>query len=172
MRKIRNRKKGFTLVETLISVLILLLLTALTARGISVATKAYVDVVNSANAQLLLSTTISEIRDELSTATDIVIEDDAITYLSSKTGDESIIGEYSGTEYENGSIVITEYVNNSSGSKTRLLVSKEASNKNLFCTYEMVKYNDGLVRFTNLVVKKIGSDESLAKLEEYVLKVG
>lgn len=186
MKKIKKKKAGFTLVETLVSVVILILLSAVAAKGVSVAVDAYSRIVNSANAQLLLSTTISEIRDELSTGTDIVIDNNSIAYQSSKTGDESIIDKYvlnagDTSGYADGAIIITEYVNYGeeidgskihAGAITRLLVSNEAANKNLVCTYDDVDYTGGVITINNLKVTRVGSTNVLAGLDKYMVKAG
>ena len=68
-KKIRDAH-GFTLAETLLAVLILLMVSGIVAAGIPVAKKAYEKVVLAADAQLLLSTTVAELRDEIGTAWD------------------------------------------------------------------------------------------------------
>ncbi len=64
-------KAGFTIVEMLMTTLILLMVTAIVAAGIPVAVNAYEKVLDAANAQLLLSTTISRMQEELSTAVEV-----------------------------------------------------------------------------------------------------
>ena len=78
--KIKNRN-GFSLAEALVSVLILLMVSSVVAAGIPVAQRAYFDVTNSANAQLMLSTTITSIRTELGKARDVRV-------TSTAAGDE------------------------------------------------------------------------------------
>ena len=76
MRMNRNRRKrrksGFTLSETLIAILILLMVSAIVAGAIPTASNVYIKTVDAANAQLLLSTTITKLRDEFSTAKRVV----------------------------------------------------------------------------------------------------
>ena len=60
-----NIEKGFTLAELLLAVLILLMVSTIVATGIPVARDAYEKVVIASNAELLLSTTISTLRNEL-----------------------------------------------------------------------------------------------------------
>ena len=63
MKKIRNKlhnRKGFSLAETLMAVLILLMVSAVVAAGIPMAREAYEKAVDAANAQTLLSTTITK----------------------------------------------------------------------------------------------------------------
>ena len=55
-----NSRTGFTLAEVLITVLILLMITAVVAGGMPVAANAYYKVVDAANAQVLLSTAMKK----------------------------------------------------------------------------------------------------------------
>ena len=57
-RRLRS-KKGFTLAEVFIALLIMLMVSAVVAAGIPAASKAYDKTVTAANAQTLLSTTLS-----------------------------------------------------------------------------------------------------------------
>ena len=81
-QKIHN-SKAFTLAETLLAVLILLMVSAIVAGGIPVAKNAYEKVVLVSNAETLISTTITALRNELGTAKDVKVEGDTITYYNS-----------------------------------------------------------------------------------------
>ena len=62
-KRIRQKLKsrlGFTLAEMLMSVLILLMVSSVVAGGVPVAANAYYKVVDAANAQVLLSTTVTK----------------------------------------------------------------------------------------------------------------
>lgn len=163
MENRRNLKKGFTLVETLVTVIILLILTAVATRVISTAVSNYREIVDGANAQLLLSTTISELRDELTMSTEISCDEDngyIISYTSSRTGDINTISNSA-----NG-LWLTEY----SGDEERLLVSRHAANMNLKCSYETAAYENGIITISGLKVKR--GDLVLAELDEYKVKAG
>lgn len=99
-----NKSAGFTLAETLMTVLILLMASAIVAGGIPAAMNAYRKAVDAANAQMLLSTTINALRDELSTAWNVEIEGTTISYQSSDTGGRSRI------TVKDGKIMLQEYV--------------------------------------------------------------
>ncbi|MBQ7692604.1 MAG: hypothetical protein IJT29_03235 [Oscillospiraceae bacterium] len=74
MKKIRrkiNTVFGFTLAETLLAILIMLMAAALMTTGIPAAKNAYEKVVLASNAELLLSTTMTELRNELSLAREV-----------------------------------------------------------------------------------------------------
>ena len=67
-RRKLKKKRGFTLVETLITMLILLMVTAVVAGGVPTAANAYYKVIDAANAQILLSETVMRLRSELAVA--------------------------------------------------------------------------------------------------------
>ena len=79
MRKIKNRlakkanRSGFSLVEALVAIMILLMVGIIVAAGYPVAQDAYNKVVLASNAEVLLSTAVSTLRNELGTAQDIEI---------------------------------------------------------------------------------------------------
>ena len=151
-KKLRNNK-GFTLAETLLAVLILLLVSTIVATGMPAAKNAYEKIIVAANAQILLSTGATALRDELGTAWDVKIEDDGsktsgafVTYRSSDTGAKSriylnvddkkiYIQEYAKNEYLN----VTE---GTSIGTERLLVSDKAATNGLVITYSVIKKSD------------------------------
>ena len=83
-----NNSAGFTLAETLIAVVILVLISA---AALPAAMNAYRNAVDAANAQVLLSTTVNALRDELSTAWNVSVDGSTIAYQSANTGDKSVI---------------------------------------------------------------------------------
>lgn len=90
--KIKRRAAGFTLAETLLAVLILLLVSSIVAMGIPVAKQAFEKVTLAGNAELLLSTAVSTLRDELGTAWDVQAgeaPDGGVIYYSADTGNRS-----------------------------------------------------------------------------------
>lgn len=101
-----NSQTAFTLAETLITVLILLMVSAVVAGGVPAAANAYAKAVDAANAHVLLSTTVNALRSELSTAWNVEEVDKGITYYSSATGSQSMI-YISGSD---GKIMLQEYV--------------------------------------------------------------
>ena len=62
---------GFTLIETMMALLILVLLTGVVASGIPVASQTYTKAVDASNAQVALTTTAAKLRDELGLAQDV-----------------------------------------------------------------------------------------------------
>lgn len=147
IKKIKNQN-GFSLAETLLAVLILLLVSVIVANGVPAAQSAYEKVVLGANAKVLLSTTISALRDELATATKVKVATDnkTITYYSADKGATSEIyielennvpvirlKEYSSvnpTDFSGGTTIYTDNVRN--------LVSEKAATGDLFVTYDSI----------------------------------
>ena len=75
--RLRHRANvGFTLVETLMALIILVIMTGIVAMGIPVAFETYTKAVDGSNAQVLLTTTTNELRNELSMAQDHLPEGD------------------------------------------------------------------------------------------------
>ncbi len=186
-RKIAN-KSGFSLAETLLAVLILLLVSVIVANGVPAATKAYEKVVLGANAKVLLSTTISALRDELATAKDLTVTDNIITYYSADSGATSRIFLDAATVNEYGEpgeavvprIMIQEYIdaNPSIFSMTpsamltvaaRPLVPSKAATGDLYVTYEKVdppfKPGDETITIKDLKVMRESSDTVFAEAD-------
>ncbi len=193
MKRLRSNL-GFTLAELMIAMLILSMVTAVAAGGIPVAINAYTRVVDTANAQVLLSTTMTKLREELGTASEIKLptpDDPAdpvlgtvetrngkkvVTYTGgeirfiSENGSESrIYKEYNG---EKG-IHIREYADIDFEEKAtdpdkylHLLVSKSAANKNLYVTFGNIEWieDDGILEIKNVEVWS-DSGAKLADLE-------
>ena len=176
----KRAKRGFSLAETLVAMLILLMVSAVVAAGIPAAKNAYEKVTLASNAEVLLSTAASALRDELGTASDITITDTAIRYRSSRTGSYSEISldengvimlrEYIGLTDESGSDPDESTSENGSGI-SRQLVSSEASTKELYVTYQGIEKSetdDGLVIVKGLTVhRKTGT----LKTESMDLKI-
>ncbi len=145
-----NRRSGFTLTEMLAVVIILLLVSGVVAAGMPVAANAYTKVVDSGNAQVLISTVKTALREELSTATDIGTADGELTiYRSARYG---VLAKLSnGTD----GIIHLDYVNDSGGSLgSRPLVSTAAAT-GLSVEYKSIVYdNNGLFTVNELTVKK------------------
>ena len=167
-----NNRRGFSFVEMLMAVLILLMASAIVAGGIPVAINAYMKIVESANAQLLLSTTLTRLRDELSTATDVTVSSDSKTItFTENAGSESKI--YFVTSSDGiPRIYLQEYNDITEESEVKYehpIVSNAASNKNLYAYYDSVEYNNGVLTFHDLTVKK--SSEELATAGLFKIRV-
>ena len=112
-KRLRNHY-GFTLAETLVAVIILLLVSTIVARGVPVAKNAYEKVVVGANARVMLTTAITALRNELSTAQRIEqippSDTKSISYYSADRGATSKLYINNGdTNYPDGTIMIQEF---------------------------------------------------------------
>lgn len=172
-RKLNNRA-GFTLAETLIAILILLMVSSVVAGGVPAASNAYYKAVDGANAQVLLSTAATALQDELATARDIVqINEDSLTYYSRDNGRESSI------LLEGDTIWVHEYVYSTyTGEEAeekielkRQLVSGKASTERLKVIYDSITYdkNTGLIKVKDLEVTR-NDDTSLLK-QDFTIRV-
>lgn len=175
MEKIRRKlhtENGFTLAETLLAVLILLMVSTIVATGIPVARNAYEKVVLASNAEVLLSTTISTLRNELGTATDVDIPDGAagnkvksgkeITYYNSARGSSSkIFMESGGTDIQFQRYYSAEGLLPNGASDSGNLISDKTATNNLHVTFDTVAFDQdtGIITFSNLAAVK--SDKSV-----------
>ena len=146
----RRAKAGFTLVETLMALIILVIMTGIVAMGIPVAFDTYSKAVDGSNAQVLLSTTTAELRNEFSMAQDCQVKDGTLYYL---TGD----GYWASLENTSDGIMKHVYAGREPGEtelteKAHLLVSRAAQTDVL-----LVKFADsGGITFSNGVFTVTG----------------
>lgn len=179
LRQKLKSQRGFTLAETLLAVLILLLVSVIVANGMPAATNAYRKMVLAANAQSLMSTTVAALKDELGTAWDVTVADNAITYFSADTGNRTTL------KYDAGAIKITEYistdgfnVDNASKGKERQLTPEETMTQELSISYDTVTYtynvvlNYGAVEFKGLkVTPKDKTEPVIAQMDSLTIRV-
>ena len=171
MRMNRNRRKrrksGFTLSETLIAILILLMVSAIVAGAIPTASNVYIKTVDAANAQLLLSTTITKLRDELSTAKRVVSYSASSIEIYNEHGARKIVVVEKASSYPEGinSPGVWVYPENTDatsdatyGSPYRL-VSQQAATSDMYVSLEFTGVSGGVIT--------IGSDQegSTAKIQ-------
>ena len=179
MLKVRRSYTGFSLGETLIAVAILVIITA---ASLPAAVHVYRNAVDAANAQVLLSTTVNALRDELSTAWDVKKDSSdskGIIYKSSDTGSQSKITVGQDPDVDSSqTIMLEEYIqpensdwlgsDSIQNGKSRPLVSRElrrtTRDGNVFMTvtYKEASYEDGYVSFTGLQVERDGT--AIAKM--------
>ena len=150
MRKNRNRRAaaGFSLAETLMAVLILLMVSAVVAAGMPMAKNAYDKAIDAANAHTLLSTTVTMLRSELGDATYISgggVNGEGksvpIVYRSSRTGVRTTLSN--GTETAQGI--------QCGGAP---LVSVAAATSRLHTEFKSIKYENGVYTVKDLCVKR------------------
>lgn len=176
-----ERRAGFTIAESLVAIIILLLVSAVVAAGIPAAARAYENVVITSNSEVLLSTAMSALRNELSTSRDIEIMDggSSVQYYNIAFGSMSKLSK----DPDNGNILyaryyadeelIGAYVPEGEGGAVSL-VSDEASGKDLLVTYDGVSFkeNDNVICFSNLkVIKKSTGETTVATVPVYSIRV-
>ncbi|MBR0417535.1 MAG: prepilin-type N-terminal cleavage/methylation domain-containing protein [Erysipelotrichaceae bacterium] len=177
MIKNKLNRNGFSLAELLLAIAIMLLATAIVAAGIPAAANAYRKVVDVANAQLLLTTTATCLRDELDMATDVNID---------KSGNTTTIDYYDANGWycvlestvdgdDAQSISVTKNYGPSE-SETMLLVSDSAASKKFVVAFSGASKTDDVVTFNNIkVYKKNSSDTTTVipdvELEEYKVRM-
>ena len=161
MKKIMKKLKrsgGFTLSETLVTVLILLMVAGVVAEGVPAAVTAFGKAIDAANAQVLISTTVNALRGELSTAKDVHLDSNSNpVYISPFTGSKTRL-----FRDENGVIMVQDFLKyDESGPQIdsvipRELVTGSTKTKNLQVTYSSAGWeveNEVLV-FSDLTVTK------------------
>lgn len=173
-RKLQERS-GFTLSETLVTVLILLMVSAIVAGGVPAAANAYYKVIDAANAQLLLSETVMKLRSELSVATEVENADG-----SASSGTDKVLITYtSGSNSGGASGWKKQLLSSTDGIKTKPVVKSAGvdedvplaqnnpqplvpgkmsgavqSGTSLVTSCDSITYTDGVFTITNLKVTK------------------
>lgn len=171
-----NSKKGFSLTELLLAMLIMLMVSAIMVAGIPAAREAYQDVVIASNADLMLSTTISTLRNELGSAKDVKAESDVVTYINITRGAASKIYKNASATQE---IMLDRYATSTvienSGSdvvQSMTLSSTPANNDlNLYVTYSSVECANGIITFHGLQVNSDTGKTDLAGVEAFSIRL-
>lgn len=157
--KLKNRN-GTTLTELLAALLIMLMVTSIVAGGLPAAVRAYRKVVDTANAQILMSTTTNALRNELGLASKVQTNGTTITYTKADGLNYTITLD--------DTIKVTIQSPFQELSREYTLVSEALSTaQGLSISYGTVEHTGDNIVFNNFVVKK-GSME-LANLPEYVV---
>ena len=177
--KQKNQKRnrgGFTLAETLIAVLILTMVAGIVAGGIPAARNALDKAVDTSHSQLLLSTTMTSLRNELATASSITCASETVNEDGSVAEDPAarkIIsyvdssGAVCTLQSEDDGIYVEKEASPDISSGVyhpriphRLLVSEQAATKNLYAAFTSASYSNGIVKIEGLkVCKKQGDSE-------------
>lgn len=181
-----KEKAAFTLAEVLVAILIMLMVSGVMIAGIPAARSAYEGVIQVSNAEILLSTTVSALRNRLGTAgfaqlegiKDGTAEGNAVSFYNSTTHTASKISKASGTDgVQDGMIMYQEnsemeLVLNSDQEPINLskaegtastLVPMKAIEKGQYVTYDSVSIEEGgVVSFKNLAVRSTKDNHILA----------
>lgn len=165
-----NSRSGFTLAETLIAMLLMSFVGLIVTGGIAMGAQVYGRIVERSNAELLLSTTLLELRDQLDRVNEVKLDGTTLVYyrestsnwkklsLSNETGDNGVyVTEYKGYSVT-GVPSDTLYEN-------QPLVTDEAAGQTLYATYASITYENGNFVITGLKVCKKDGGQTLAWLD-------
>ena len=158
MKKVIRNKKGFTLAETLLAATITLMVAGLLAGGIPLALNAYHKIVDSANANVVIATLTTELRDELALANDVTANGSSLTYTNKSGRNTNLYKKDDGI-----------YLKDTKSNNEALLLSKASMANNLYVAYDSVAFSNDMITFTNL--KVCNSDSVLVSLDEYKIRV-
>ena len=176
-KKLKN-KKAFTLAETLVAMLIMLMVSSVLVTGIPAAKNAYEKVFVKSNAEMLMSTTIYELRNQMSGARDITVSkdgdgNDKVAYLNSENnsyskmflGDDGIMFQrYAYMEEGSGDL---PPVTPTEEPKTEPLVSRAASD-GLYVKYSSIENQKGRITFKGLgIYKNVNDENSILKKRDF-----
>ncbi len=170
LRKKLSSKRGFSLAELLLATAIMLLSASIVARGIPVAQDIYKKTLDIANSQVLLSTAMTSLRDDIGYAEKIVLDGDpqkttgvSITYETPRSGEMTLTPDEAA---ENDDA-------DDSTSMARTLMISDGLSKGqgfllVYDTVELTKEDDAItaVSFKNLRVTKKGYTKPLATYED------
>ena len=180
MKKMTKRikdRRGFTVAELLITILILLMVTGVVAAGIPVAAEAYYKVVDTANAQLLLSTTVTTLRTQLETAQSVKIDEstkDLVYYTSQATATTSIESTETGIMFQPYMLAESDGTYKPTATYTRPLVTASTATNNLHTEYESLKYDPVKKLFTVTKLQVIrtvnGESNVIAQLDVFTVR--
>lgn len=155
IKSIVRNQRGFSLSELLVTTAILLLVSAIMAAGVPAALRSYMGVVDASNAQLLLATTSTRLRDELGVA-DVnanpgpTKNDDGITFVSMETGFTTTVKKNA-----DKGITLVEVAGSEDTSVETDLVPQangKGAKTNLRTTFDSIVYNNGVFTINNLRV--------------------
>lgn len=176
---------GFSLVELLVTTLILLLVTGIVTEGLPVVIRLYRRTVDIANAEAYLSTTMIALRSKLSLSNEVTENNRPVTvngypvYLDPETGYYIITNEKYGNPEDKG-IWITYLKTdmnprplpnspdpeNPQPMSFPLIPEVQNDTSTLISGFDDITYENGSFKIKNLCVKKKGSSENDNPLAE------
>lgn len=181
LKALKQNRGGFSLAETMMALLIVLMVSSIVVTGLPAATNALHNAVDASHAQVLLSTTMTSLRDELSMAKNIVWDNSLkkITYIDSN-GVKSELDPNGGDvdgEHKDGIFLRKVASPNGAGTSDtsfdRLLVSDKAATAGLYPTFSSVSIEDGIVKINNLrVCRKVdGVEQSISDFGDMAFEI-
>ena len=173
MKGSNRNNEGFSFAELLAAILIMLMATSIVTAGIPSAINAFENVVVGSNAQVLLSSTINALRNELCTAINIEYNSSGsnrtyLSYYDSNLDAKSLIHLDEATGVPKA-IMIKRYCD-LPNPIDELLISSRAATDKLYASYSNIEVhsNEGYVVFKNLAVYRrsdLGRAKALAKID-------
>ena len=173
MKGSNRNNEGFSFAELLAAILIMLMATSIVTAGIPSAINAFENVVVGSNAQVLLSSTINALRNELCTAINIEYNSSGsnrtyLSYYDSNLDAKSLIHLDEATGVPKA-IMIKRYCD-LPNPIDELLISSPAATDKLYASYSNIEVhsNEGYVVFKNLAVYRrsdLGRAKALAKID-------
>ena len=165
-----NKTKAFTIAETLVAIIILLMVSSIVAAGMPAAISAYKKVEIASDAELLMSTTISTLRNELGVSSNVEV-DPGKTEITYYNGSGKMTSRISNSDNK---IMLkrsagSEMSYESDDSETRLISDQLSTNSDLDITYESVEINDDLVTFKKLKVYRSGNVSNVMTSRDTVM---
>lgn len=181
--KIRD-KKGFTLAETLLTVVLVLLVSGAVAAGISVVSRTIHKIQNKANAEVLLNTTLTLLSEDLKNTKAVVMTEDesevgyfrirengADVWIGVKNGGSTAAGQKTdNTGIQK--IYYTETVSTDGESAfaetgiSAAYVTGKAKTDTLYTTIGSITYDKPVLTIHDLEVKN-SDDVTLAKIDSF-----
>lgn len=166
--KTKLNKKGFTISETMVSIMILSLVVAIIGGGIIVVKNSYERITLKANAQVLISTTISKVNQEFRFAEDIETNGNSVytetPYFVGTDGyrmsfvnksDKGIMVHYSyGDESQESSLLTDKTMTDG---LIPSIVYRYSKDDNLFSYTVIVKQNDKTIEQQEIKVRPLNN---------------
>ena len=171
---------GFTLGEMLLAVMILLMVSIIVATGIPAAKNAYERVVLASNAEMLLSTTISTLRSELSAVGELKVASGTDIVYYNKTNDarSRIWVDQSDADSGPNAIKYQRFYSSSNDVLATMepsaevdLLPPDTSTPDLYVTYRTVSYSNHVLTFEDLSVNRRSGAKGLASRDKFCIWV-
>ena len=161
--------KGFTVLELMVVAFILTLATSIVALGMPSAVRAYEEITSGAEAQVLLATATTLLRENLDNASYVEPCTDA-KVLDYTDGDSSLNSSI--TSDNEAGITVTR------GGNTNFLLSDAVTKKKLHVSFETVSFGTSVensdetsvITFENVRIYKNNKDQPLISLEEFKVR--
>ena len=179
-KRIRDTR-AFTMAEALTALIIVLLVASIVAAGIPVAARAYDRVIVASNAELMLSNTVTALRNELCMARDVSVEGTKITYYNPMFDSFSTL-DTDGTDIRycrfaaDGLIIkpdATGTTENKTTSEEVIFSSGAPSERDhdMHVTYGSVEYSGGVITFKDLTVLNTKGSPTGVTKKDYSIRV-